>query len=84
MTNVAPIEYLLNCRVEAARRLLRTEPGRSISDIGFECGFQSSQYFTTVFRRRTGLSPREFRRLGGGAARRPGLESRAAQLRPAP
>ena len=62
ITNVAPLEYLMNCRVEAARRQLRLEPGRSISDIGFACGFQSSQYFTTVFRRRTGLSPREFRK----------------------
>ena len=62
VTNVAPLEYLLNCRVEAARRQLRLEPGRSISDIGFACGFQSSQYFTTVFHRRTGLSPREFRK----------------------
>ena len=62
VTNVAPLEYLLNCRVEAARRQLRLEPRRSISDIGFACGFQSSQYFTTVFHRRTGLSPREFRK----------------------
>jgi AraC family L-rhamnose operon regulatory protein RhaS len=62
IANAAPMEYLLNCRVEAARRLLRLESGQSISDIGFACGFQSSQYFTTVFHRRTGLSPRDFRR----------------------
>jgi AraC family L-rhamnose operon regulatory protein RhaS len=62
ITNVAPMEYLLNCRMEAARRQLRLEPGRSISDIGFACGFQSSQYFTTVFHRCMGISPREFRK----------------------
>jgi AraC family L-rhamnose operon regulatory protein RhaS len=62
ITNVAPMEFLMHCRMEAARRRLRQEPERSISDIGFECGFQSSQYFTTVFHRCTGLSPREFRR----------------------
>ena len=61
ITNVAPLEYLLNCRMEAARRQLRQDPTRSISDIGFACGFQSSQYFTGVFHRRTGVSPREFR-----------------------
>jgi|SRR5271165_2481975 len=64
ITNVAPVEYLMNCRMDAARRLLRAETSRSVSDIGFACGFQSSQYFTTVFRRRTRLSPREYRRLG--------------------
>ena len=63
ITNVAPVEYLLNCRMDAARRLLREDSRRSVSDIGFACGFQSSQYFTTVFRRRTKLSPREYRRL---------------------
>ena len=62
LTNVAPLEYLLNCRMEAARRQLRQEPALNISDIGFACGFQSSQYFTTTFRRHTGLSPREFRK----------------------
>jgi AraC family L-rhamnose operon regulatory protein RhaS len=56
------MDYLANCRVEAARALLRSEPARSITDIGFACGFQSNQYFTAVFRRRMGLSPREFRK----------------------
>jgi AraC family L-rhamnose operon regulatory protein RhaS len=61
LTNVAPMDYLANCRVEAARALLWSEPARSITAIGFACGFQTSQYFTTVFRRRVGLSLREFR-----------------------
>lgn len=62
ITNVTPLEYLLNCRMDAACRQLRLAPERSISDIGFACGFQSSQYFTTIFHRCTGLSPREFRK----------------------
>jgi AraC-like DNA-binding protein len=73
ITNVAPVEYLLNCRIDAARRLLRAEAGPSVSDIGFACGFQSSQYFTTAFRRRTKVSPREYRRLASaGPAFAPG------------
>jgi len=62
LTNVAPMDHLTDCRIEAARALLREQPARSITDIGFECGFQSNQYFTTIFRHRTGFSPREFRK----------------------
>jgi AraC family L-rhamnose operon regulatory protein RhaS len=64
ITNVAPVEYLLTCRLEAARRMLLAEPRRIVSDIGFACGFQSSQYFATVFRHRTGCSPRRYRERG--------------------
>lgn len=64
ITNVAPVEYLLSCRVDAARRMLLTDPLRSVSDIGFACGFQSSQYFATVFHHRTGCSPRAYRKRG--------------------
>ncbi len=61
LTNVAPMDFLINSRVDAAKKLLRTQPGRSITDIGFACGFQSNQYFTTVFRSRTGKSPSKYR-----------------------
>jgi AraC family L-rhamnose operon regulatory protein RhaS len=61
ITNVPPAKYLAQCRVEAAKRMLREKPERSITDVAFECGFQSSQYLATTFRRFTGVSPREFR-----------------------
>ncbi|MEI6196597.1 MAG: helix-turn-helix domain-containing protein [Verrucomicrobiota bacterium] len=34
-----------------------------ITEIAFDCGFSSSQYFTIVFTRHTGRSPRGFRKL---------------------
>jgi len=61
ITNVSPVEYLLTCRLDAARRMLLSERRRNVSDVGFACGFQSSQYFATVFRQRTGCSPRAYR-----------------------
>ena len=61
ITNLAPVEYLATCRVEAARRLLNVRPQMSITDVALTCGFQSSQYFATVFRQKTGRTPREFR-----------------------
>jgi AraC-like DNA-binding protein len=61
ITNLTPTKHLVHCRVEAAKRLLTTQPGLSITDVAFTCGFQSSQYFSTVFHNKTGLSPGAWR-----------------------
>jgi len=61
VTNLPPMKYLARCRVEHARTLLRTQPELNITDVAFACGFQSSQYFATVFRCYAGCSPGEFR-----------------------
>jgi AraC-like DNA-binding protein len=61
ITNASPIDYLTRCRINAAAKLLRAAPERSITDVAFDCGFQSSQYFATVFRNHQSCSPREWR-----------------------
>ena len=61
-TGVPPGEYALRMRVEEARRRLATS-ARSVTDIGHELGFSSSQYFATVIKRYTGLTPVQLRRL---------------------
>jgi AraC-like DNA-binding protein len=61
ITNLTPAKYLAHCRVGAAKKLLSTQSELSITDVAFACGFQSSQYLATVFRQKTGQSPRAFR-----------------------
>lgn len=61
LVNMTPIQYLNHCRIEFAATLLRTRPNTSITDIALETGFSSSQYFATLFARRFGHSPREYR-----------------------
>jgi len=61
ITNVSPMEYLTRCRVDKSARLLVQNPEMSITETAFACGFQSSQYFATVFRQRLGHSPRAWR-----------------------
>lgn len=69
LTGDTPVQYLNRLRVARARELL--ESGRmSPTEAGFACGFQSSQYFATVFRMYTGLAPRQA--CSAGAARRLG------------
>jgi AraC-like DNA-binding protein len=73
VTNLTPAKYLIHCRVEAAKRLLTEQPELSITDVALVCGFQSSQYLATVFRKCAGVSPRDFRarRSGSGSHEAP-------------
>ena len=60
LVNAGPMEYLNQCRLDRAAQQLRTQPGRSVTDIAFANGFNSSQYFATRFRRRFRVSPSHF------------------------
>jgi AraC family 4-hydroxyphenylacetate 3-monooxygenase operon regulatory protein len=61
LTNMAPMHYLNRCRIEAASKMLAENPQMKVTDVAFACGFNSSQYFATVFRRYVGSSPKSFR-----------------------
>jgi two-component system response regulator YesN len=53
-------EYLTEVRIRRARELLRTTSLRS-TEISDQVGYKDAHYFGLVFRKSTGLSPREFR-----------------------
>ncbi|KAA8820655.1 AraC family transcriptional regulator [Bifidobacterium rousetti] len=55
-----PNEYLADRRLEEAKRLLDGTNG-SVAEIARACGFASSSYFISVFRRRTGVTPKTYR-----------------------
>ncbi len=60
---ITPSEYLRQCRIEACAKELRDmkHSHRSITDIAFSNGFNSSSHFSTEFRRIHGVSPRIWR-----------------------
>jgi len=57
--------YVRECRVKAAKSLLRSAPGRSILSVGMEVGFRSQSAFYAAFKEVTGVSPGDFRRSSG-------------------
>jgi AraC-like DNA-binding protein len=60
-TGFAPHDYLMRAQVEAAKHRL-IETSDPVTEMAFDLGFSSSQYFATVFRRLVGLSPQEYRK----------------------
>ena len=64
---ISPITYLNRYRILAAKRLLQ-RGDKSITEVAREVGFSNSAYFAEMFRRETGVSPRDFQRgvTGGG------------------
>jgi len=63
ITNMTAAEHLNHCRTEKAKRLLIENQEMNILDIAMSCGFESSQYFATVFKKKTGLTPSQYRNL---------------------
>lgn len=56
-------DYLLQYRIEVAKKLL-IKPNSKASEVYSKVGFSTSQYFSTVFKKKTGLTPKEYQRLG--------------------
>lgn len=62
VTGQTPAQYISMHKVEQAKELLR-EPDRSITDIAYDLGWSSSNYFCAVFKKYTNVSPLHYRKL---------------------
>jgi AraC-like DNA-binding protein len=67
LVNIGPIAFLNQCRIDHAARALRETPGISVTEIAMRVGFNSSQYFATLFRKRHHMTPVQYRsrKVGG-------------------
>ena len=67
-TGMTPNDYLQRLRVAKASDMLRGGT-RSVTEVALACGFNTSQYFSCVFAKYTGVTPTEFRVSKAAAAR---------------
>ncbi len=61
--HISIIDALHQKRIGMAKAALHTNVRRNINEIAFECGYAEPSYFRRMFKRLTGLTPREFRSL---------------------
>jgi len=61
LTNMSPVNYLINIRLDAAVKLLSRKDLVNVTPVCYECGFSSSQYFATTFKKRYRCTPSEYR-----------------------
>lgn len=63
-TGKKPMEYVHALRVEEARQMLETTD-MAVAAVGEEVGYDDTASFRRIFKRRTGLTPAEHRRMFG-------------------
>jgi transcriptional regulator GlxA family with amidase domain len=56
------IGHVQNLRIEEAKRMLESE-GSSFEEISAEVGYENQAFFRSLFKRSTGLTPRQYRRM---------------------
>jgi AraC-like DNA-binding protein len=64
-TGLAPAQYQLQLKIQKAKELLM-DPKLSIKEIAFRLNFYSHYHFSNLFRKKTGFSPSEFRKMSIG------------------
>ena len=77
VVGMPPYRYLIHKRLQRSMELLR-ESEITVAEIAHKVGFGSHKHFSTTFRRSTGMSPSQYRRLcGTGAVRTDHHDQRA-------
>ncbi len=61
LTNLTPMRFLTMKRLEMSKKILIENEYLSVAKIAYTCGFTTSQYFSTVFKKHEKCSPKEYR-----------------------
>lgn len=59
-TGIAPSQYYLNLKIQRAKDMLKSSTA-SIKEISYILHFDTPEYFTKLFKKKTGLTPSQFR-----------------------
>lgn len=59
-TGFSPAQYILEAKLTRAKHLL-SNTGKSVKEIAFELSFENAEYFSTIFKRKTDMTPLQYR-----------------------
>ena len=62
LTNLTPMKYLMLKRIEMSKVILLQQLEISIADVAYLCGFSTSQYFATMFKKQEKCTPVAYRK----------------------
>jgi len=62
LTGGSPQEFIQNTRIKYAARMLREHPEFNVSDVAFQLGYSSLNYFEKCFRKAFGQTPSAYRK----------------------
>lgn len=60
-TGMTPVQYINNYRVSRAQMMIRDNPNLSVKEISYELGFENPHYFSRLFTKILGQTPRSMR-----------------------
>ena len=61
-TEITFSEYLTACRINRAKELL-LQTDEKVKEIGRQAGYRDNRHFCKMFKRVTGMTPQEYRKL---------------------
>ncbi|MEE1030744.1 MAG: AraC family transcriptional regulator [Ruminococcus sp.] len=57
--------YITRYRINQAKEMLIDKPYHTVEQISFLCGYNDVSYFISVFKKQTGITPKQFRKMYG-------------------
>nr|WP_299485378.1 AraC family transcriptional regulator [uncultured Allomuricauda sp.] len=61
ITNLTPMRYLMMRRLEMAKKMLLEDINLTVTEVAYRCGFTTSQYFSSVFKKHEKCTPNRYR-----------------------
>lgn len=52
--------YLTQCRIDAAKKMLKSNPSILLRDVATAVGYEDQSYFNKIFRHETGMTPKQY------------------------
>jgi len=60
LVQISPSDLILKIKLNKAEELIKAKKLSRVSDIAYQCGFNDPKYFSTLFKKHYGKTPKEF------------------------